>query len=203
MGQPPSTHDEMTALVRRTVRGSNDGWRVKIAQQSGVDVALSSGGEAIVAAIGMGLGTRLTQLLSDYLLSPLSERRRTQSAQALPDDPRVVSASFFCHQCGERASTVKVIPAGIVDSGSGVLGGDFLQDKIRLKYDYWGEATLAIEEDRATEIQERLAQHDARALYEYSASLAKFYCPYCNRSYCKHHMRTREHLVHAVMVVPP
>jgi hypothetical protein len=196
---PPSTHEEMVDHVRRVVRGTIDSWRIKMAQQAGIDAALSPGGEAFISAIGMGLGTRLTLLLTNYLQSGPPPRAHQQSGSSV-DDPRVASASFYCDQCGERASTISVIPPGVRSSDS--MGIDVLEDQLRLQYDYWGETTLVIDQARAAQVRELLSTQDARQLHSYSVELARFYCPYCDRSYCHVHMQAREHLNHAILIVP-
>lgn len=199
VGSPPSDQREAIELVRVTVRRVMDGWRVTLAQETDVQTASSPWGDDFLAAIGIALGRRLTILFADHLRTPRAPRAQaSREKKVVPASPGVVVAAYTCDVCGSQASTVSVVPAGVASPDNVTM--DFMTDSTRVNSDYFGETQEAIDEKVADQLSAVLRTSDARALFQASRPLAQFYCPLCDRSYCREDMMHADHLAHTAQL---
>jgi hypothetical protein len=105
------------------------------------------------------------------------------------------SAQFFCGACRKRAATVTLVPAGQPDPrltpepkgappGVSKLGIKYARLSIK-----GGPAsfTIGIADAQAESVRAALLARNASALYAIHYEFAPFWCPSCQRSYCKEH----------------
>lgn len=102
-------------------------------------------------------------------------------------------ATFYCGECGARASDVRFLPPTVIDHDLAARPGtpqgvmEIGADQPRLAI-HGGPVTVQIHPlERAAEVAQAVQHGDARALFGLDQEYAPFWCPRCSAAYCDDH----------------